>query len=167
MPEITLRESQPVVSHVKSAGRSALLSVAFRLLPVTLMAATIGCSGGDGRVPVYSAEGKISVAGEVPDGALIVLYPAAAKAGAEQELRPSAKVKPDGTFSLTTYDANDGAPAGDYVATIQWNKLIKKGSDFVAGPDIVPKEYTSRETSPWKLTIASSRNQLEAVTIKK
>src|SRR4051794_28205039 len=56
----------------------------------------VGCSEGEDRVPVYPVEGKVSVAGEVPEGALIVLYPA--KGGEEKELRPSAKVRQDGSF---------------------------------------------------------------------
>ncbi|MFO0951873.1 MAG: hypothetical protein U0835_12120 [Isosphaeraceae bacterium] len=64
--------------------------------------------------------------------------------------RPSGKVSEDGTFQLTTYEAGDGAPAGEYTATLQWNKLVKRGNDFVAGPDIVPPAYTSPEQSPGK-----------------
>ena len=69
-----------------------------------------GCSGGDGRVPVYPVMGQVTVGGEVPEAALVVLYPA--QGGGENELRPSAKVNQDGSFTLTTYEADDGAPAG-------------------------------------------------------
>lgn len=124
-----------------------------------------GCSGDDGRVPVYPVKGKVSVKGEVPDGALIVFYPV--KAGGDTELRPSAKVKPDGSFSLTTYDAEDGAPSGDYVATIQWNKIIKRGNDYKQGPDLIPKTYASRENSVWKVSVAEAPNELEPLTITK
>jgi hypothetical protein len=124
-----------------------------------------GCSGDDGHVPVYPVKGKVSVKGEVPEGALVVFYPT--KAGGETELRPSAKVKPDGSFSLTTYDADDGAPSGDYIATIQWNKIIKKGNDFKAGPDLIPKTYARRESSLWKVKVAEAPNDLEPLTITK
>src|SRR5262245_38760390 len=106
---------------------------------IGLVVLVAGCSGGDGRVPVYPVKGKVTAAGEIPEGALIVLYPA--RGGGESELRPSAKVRRDGSFSLTTYDAEDGAPQGDYIATVQWNKLIKKGKDYAAGPDVIPKDY--------------------------
>jgi len=130
-----------------------------------ILACTWGCGGDDGRVPVYPVTGSVSVAGEIPDGALIVFYPD--KPEADPDLRPSAKVKPDGSFALTTYDAGDGAPEGEYTGTIQWNKLVKKGSDFVAGPDRVPKSYKDRSSSLWKLTVGTEAKVLEPLVIKK
>jgi major membrane immunogen (membrane-anchored lipoprotein) len=124
-----------------------------------------GCGADEGRVPVHEARGKVIVAGEAPDGALIVLYPA--PGASAPDLRPSGRVKPDGTFALTTYDADDGAPAGDYAATIQWNKIIKVGSDFKAGPNIVPAKYAAAETSPWKIKIAAGANELAPLDITK
>lgn len=124
-----------------------------------------GCSQDDGHVPVFPVKGKVSVAGEVPEGALIVFYPVTP--GGETELRPSAKVKPDGSFSLTTYDADDGAPSGEYTATIQWNKIIKSGKDFKAGPDLIPKTYAQRDSSVWKVKVAEAPNELEPLTITK
>lgn len=140
----------------RRAGTGCLLGLAVLLA---------GCSGGDGRVAVYPVKGKVTVAGEVPEGALIVFYPA--EGGGEKELRPSAKVRQDGSFSLTTYEADDGAPSGEYTATIQWNKLVKKGQDYVGGPNVVPKEYASRDTSRWKIKVAAGPNELPPFEIKK
>ncbi len=122
-----------------------------------------GCSGGDGRVAVYPVNGRVSVAGEVPEGALVVLYPAR-KLG-EEELRPSGRVAKDGSFRLTTYEADDGAPTGEYTATVQWNKLVKKGRDYAAGPNVVPKTYANPETSAWKIKVAEAPNELPPLRI--
>lgn len=130
-----------------------------------LAAILAGCGADDGRVPVYPAQGKVTVSGEAPDGALVVLYPA--KGGTEAELRPSGRVKPDGTFRLTTYVADDGAPAGEYTATIQWNKLIKQGRDYKAGPNIVPGAYAATDSSPWKIKVSEAPNDLAPLDIKK
>ena len=51
------------------------------------------------------------------------------------------------------------APTGEYTATVQWNKLVKKSQDFAAGPNAVPKAYAKPETSAWK--IRSRRPQTE------
>ncbi|WP_246196651.1 hypothetical protein [Aquisphaera giovannonii] len=126
--------------------------------------AVAGCSGNDGRVAVYPVKGKVTVGGEVPEGALVVLHPTGGAGATEHS--PSGKVKQDGSFSLTTYEAEDGAPAGNYVATIQWNKLIKKGNDFVAGPNAVAKEYGSKDSSPWQVTVESKPNELPPREIK-
>lgn len=135
--------------------------------PLCLAAILAGCGADDGRVPVYPAGGKVTVAGEIPEGALVVLYPAKKGEGEGEGLRPSGRVKPDGTFRLTTYDADDGAPAGEYAATIQWNKLIKQGADYKAGPNVVPAEYAAAESSPWKIKVSEAPNELEPLDIKK
>ncbi len=134
-------------------------------LVLALALACCGCSQGDGRLPVYPVTGKITVFGEVPEGALVILYPQAQ--GGDTEIRPSGKVRRDGTFSLTTYDADDGAPTGEYSATIQWNKLIQNGRDYKAGPNVVPKDYASRETSPWKIKVEALPKELEPLAIAK
>jgi hypothetical protein len=128
----------------------------------------LGCSENqEGRVPVYPAAGRLTVRSEIPEGALIVLYPASTANPGASELRPSARVGKDGAFRLTTYEAGDGAPVGEYIGTIEWNKLIKRGSDYVAGPNAVPKEYAGRETSPWKVTITEAANELPPLEVGK
>jgi hypothetical protein len=134
-------------------------------LVAVFMAALAGCSGEKGRVPVFPVSGKVTVQGEPPQGALLVFHPE--QRGGEEALRPTAKVKEDGSFQLTTYDGDDGAPAGDYIVTVQWNKLVKKGSDYSAGPNVVPPAYAKPETSPWKVNVAESGKVLESMDIKK
>src|SRR5688572_9444304 len=108
---------------------------------LSVMCLSGGCSGDDGRLPVILVHGKLTVAGEFPEGALVVLYPSQ-KLG-EDEIRPSGRVQNDGSFRVTTYEAVDGAPTGEYTATVQWNKLVKKGGDYSAGPNVIPKVYAS------------------------
>jgi hypothetical protein len=132
-------------------------------LCVGMAISVTGCSGNVGKVPVFPVKGKVAVAGEVPLGALVVLYPV--QPGADKDLRPSAKIGQDGTFSMTTYVADDGAPAGEYTATIQWNKLIKTGQDYSAGPNVVPKQYAASETSPWKIKVENKPNELAPINI--
>ncbi|WP_422924663.1 hypothetical protein [Singulisphaera sp. PoT] len=147
-----------------ATSRSAALSGRFTSL-IILAALLAGCGGNGDRVPVYPVKGKVTVFGEVPEGALVILNPV--KDGGETEIRPSGKVRSDGTFSVTTYDADDGAPAGEYLGTIQWNKLVQNGRDWKAGPNVVPKDYASRQTSPWKITVEAAPKELEPLAIAK
>lgn len=146
----------------EASGRSVRLSwKAGLLLPALLLT---GCSANDGRVAVYPVTGKVTVGGEVPEGALVVLNPTGGKGSTEHS--PSGKVRKDGSFRLTTYDADDGAPAGQYVATIQWNKVLKKGNDYVTGPNAISGEYGKKESSPWKITVEAKPNELPPLEIK-
>jgi hypothetical protein len=56
---------------------------------------------------------------EPATGALVVFHPASS-GDATNPLRPTATVGEDGSFVLSTYKPEDGAPAGDYSVTIVW-----------------------------------------------
>lgn len=78
----------------------------------------VGCTASKPKtVPV---SGKVMYKKDTPAaGALVVFHPTA-----EMEARisgkPFAKVGADGTFTLTTYEENDGAPEGEYGVTIDY-----------------------------------------------
>lgn len=164
---MSMRKS-PGVIHAKEPIRSRPARGRYHAACLIAWASAMlvaGCSGGEPRVPVFPAGGKVSFAGEAPRGAFVVLHPSQAKD--DKTPLPSAEVKDDGSFTLTTYDGGDGAPAGDYAVTIQWYKLVGKGSEVKAGPNVIPPQYSKPETSPWKVSICSARNELAAHTITK
>jgi hypothetical protein len=119
-----------------------------------------GCSAGS-PLAVYPVSGKVSLDGEPASGALVVFHAKAPVKKGDTVIRPSAQVQPDGTFQLTSLSSGDGAPAGDYAVTVQWNRLVKQGGDVVAGPNVVPREYTNPETTPLKVTVSTSPIELE------
>ncbi|QDV39143.1 hypothetical protein [Tautonia plasticadhaerens] len=127
------------------------------LAPVALAALGLaGCSSGD-RVATYPVAGRVVVGGEPAAGAFVVFHPVAAPV-AEGAGNPSAQVRRDGSFALTTFDEADGAPAGDYAVTVQWRKLIRNGADALPGPDIVPPDYARPETTPLKAIVVEGEN---------
>lgn len=135
---------------------------------MALALGTIGCSGGEGHPPTYPVKGRVEVGGEPAAGAFVVFHRAGGDAqakageGADALERPTAQVKADGSFVVTTYEEADGAPAGDYSVTVEWRKLIKKGTEALAGPNVVPKNYGSADTTPLKVTVKPGEND-EAV----
>ena len=82
----------------------------------------VGC-GGSGNPKTYAVSGKVMFRGKPCDGALVVFHPTAK--GRENDPKPVATVAEDGTYKLTTFEANDGAPEGDYGVTIVWNEKAK------------------------------------------
>jgi hypothetical protein len=130
-----------------------------------------GCSGGD-RTPVYPVQGQVKFKGEPASGAFLVFHPvdapaaqAAPEAGAEgapaEPIRPRATVLPDGSFTLTTFDGGDGAPAGEYAVTLQWYKTVIRDKAPEAGPNVIPASYGKPDTTPLKITIKPETNALE------
>lgn len=97
------------------------------------------------RVATFHVEGKAYYQGSVMAGADFTFHP---KKGGIEALRPRGKVAHDGTLKLGTYQSDDGAPAGEYVVTIQWRQMVNKGGELEAGPDLVPAAYNSPQTTP-------------------
>jgi hypothetical protein len=94
-----------------------------------------GC--GDGRPGVYPARGKVTdAAGKPLAGATVILHPAG---GADAKVpKPAGLADQDGAFVLATYSHNDGAPAGDYVATVEWRAAPKSPADDSPGASPPP-----------------------------
>ncbi len=77
----------------------------------------IGCGGDDGKLPLVSVKGKVTLDGKPHGPATLTLQPTG---GGQEEKRPviGGIVEADGSFALTTYTTGDGAPPGDYEATL-------------------------------------------------
>jgi len=70
---------------------------------------------GPSRQTTYAAEGVVLYQGKPAEGARVTLFPLDKK---KARYFPTAKVGSDGTFKLTTYETDDGAPAGKYMVAI-------------------------------------------------
>jgi hypothetical protein len=124
--------------------------------------AVIGCNEAKpDRVAVHPTAGTITVKGQPAPGALVTLHPKSAPA--ENVPAPRANVDSDGTFKLSTFNGGDGAPEGEYVVTVRWYKLVKKGPDVVAGPNVIPTKYTRPESSDVVVRIAAGQNTLPPI----
>lgn len=79
--------------------------------------------------PVHSVKGKLLVAGKPAAGALVLFVPKTEQPGS-QDPRPRAIVQADGSFTLSTYGDNDGAPAGNYTVAVNWEDPESKSDRF-------------------------------------
>lgn len=143
--------------------------------PLTALASTValiaslllaGCGrSGPPRVATHPTKGSITFQGQPVSGAFIALH---RKQHADHDVPTStAVVQPDGTFAVSTYDAGDGVPEGEYVVTIQWRKIVKSGSDYVPGPSLLPARYSRPETSDLIVRVAAGDNALPPIALKR
>lgn len=140
---------------------AALTRVAFIGLLSVIAVTIVGCGEAPtGRVPLHSVQGQITFKGQPIPGAFVTFHPKIAQEGVPT---PWASVSNTGSFMLSTFNSSDGAPAGDYVVTVQWYKPIGKGADVVAGPNVIPRKYTATSTSDINVRIASGDNQLSPI----
>ena len=83
------------------------------LLPICLCLA--GCS--DDQPRVWHVDGLLTVNGVPAGNASIALH----RRGEPSAACPVGISRPDGTFELTTFAPNDGAPPGQYDVTLIWH----------------------------------------------
>lgn len=146
------------------------MSVSFRQVSslaglVLSFAAFAGCGSGEPRVRVFAVTGKISFQGQAPAGAQVVLHPVASLG--ESNIAPAATVKEDGTFAISAYDEGDGAPPGDYVATVEWFRLVSTDEGGGGrGPNVLPVQYAHPTTSPIRVTVKPEATELPPIEIR-
>lgn len=129
------------------------------LLSALLVLAVAGC--GESRLETFPVTGKVTFDGQPPIGAQIVLHPL--DRSQESDVVPSGAVKADGAFDISAYESGDGAPAGEYVATIEWYKIVPDLGG--PGPNVIPKKYASEKTSPIRVKVESKPTTLEPIAI--
>lgn len=114
--------------------------------------AGVGC-GGDRRPPVFAATGKLTATtakGVAPAAGATVTF--VSKADPKAAL-PTATVAADGTFTLSTFEPGDGAPAGDYAVTVYWPAAGRMTLGEAAGPDQLGGRYADPKTSKLSATV--------------
>jgi hypothetical protein len=140
-------------------GRAGIAGVA---LPLLMMAILPGCGGdrhGGPSVSVHPVSGKVVLADGKPlTGGTIVLLPTG-----PDMMGASGTIGPDGTFRLSTYGADDGAGAGDYVARIE---PPASANPTQKAPDLFPPQFKDESTSGLKIHIESSTDQLPPIELK-
>lgn len=142
---------------------SSLLTSFVRIVhPVVLAIAVSGChKQADDRLPVFPTRGKVFYRGKPADGALVQLHPL--NLDKPLPFNPRARVSPDGTFALTTYDGHDGAPAGEYAVSVDWRRKLSD-DETEEGARLLPIRYSHPDTSGLRVQIhagAAQDNDLE------
>jgi hypothetical protein len=108
------------------------------------------------RRPTHTVRGKVYADGCPVAGAYIVFQ--SVPVAGQPSARADARTEPDGTFTLSSYNANDGAPVGEYNVTIVQRQPLF--SEFgKPGPNQLPDKYAKAETSGLKSVVKSGENE--------
>lgn len=125
-----------------------------RICAVGLLAVALSsCSKTADRPPTYTVGGRVVFEGNPAAGAVVIFHPTTGTPAAE---RPRAKTDANGEFKLTTFAADDGAPAGEYAVTVEWKKV---GDHPEQGVDLLPAAYADPTTSRLKATVTAGTNE--------
>jgi hypothetical protein len=132
-----------------------------------------GCHDQFEVLPTHPVSGKVMFKGQPLANAEIWLVPTTDKVlNAKTIIRPYAKSGKDGTFTITSYIKDDGAPAGDYGVIVQ--KVSSQGpTDDVESNEenavktkapkgaALPTKYRTATTSGLTFTVKDGPNQLD------
>lgn len=121
--------------------------------PILASLVAVGC-GSNGKIPTYPVKGQITVNGEPAAHARVVLVPSDPNAP-----KPIGFAKDDGSFEVSTFGTNDGAPKGDYKVLVEWREP-KDGNPRDRGADKLGGKYMIADKTPLKATVIDGTNDL-------
>ncbi len=144
---ITMKKEGPVLANLML---DALLPEDLQKIPTDEPAKKVA------RKPLQPTRGKAFFEGSPMAWAVVQL---AGESGDAKGVKSSGIIEADGSFRVTTYALNDGAPAGDYAVTITWRELGKDGRQR-NGAQLLPPRYLAAKTSELRATIREGANGL-------
>ena len=137
--------------------RVAILGVALAVL--------VGC--GDGRDPRAPVTGRVTVGGEPINEGYVVFYPL------DGRRQAMGAIGEGGVYSLTTYEAGDGAFLGKHRVVIDAEHMVDPGpasleeeieATFAVETQLerlAPVKYADPGTSPLEAEVTAGGNQLD------
>lgn len=156
---------------------SHLYAKTLLLLVACSLATSLGCNSEppDDRPARAKVTGMVTLAGSPVAEARIQFHAVNKSQGA------IGKTKTDGTYTLTTYEAGDGALPGDYVVTISKTEVasglteeeklkMQEMGRPVPSPktsELMPKAYTKSASSPLKVTVTADGDNHFDFDVKK
>jgi hypothetical protein len=120
----------------------------------------LGASCGGSRGPtLHPVRGKVLYNGEPAVGAKVIFHPK--DNSGPQAPRPTGVVGADGSFTLSSRQPNDGAPAGDYVVLVIWPSAKGGGPGLrQSSQDRLKGAYSNPEGAALQAHVAAGDNEL-------
>ena len=113
----------------------------------------------------FPVHGEVYLDGQPGQGVKVMLSPKESPGSSG----PSGDVGEDGTFQISTYVENDGAPAGEYVLTFTYrdpNAPLMITFDTPEEPDDFKGKYADPKTSKHPLSVAEDATDVDVGRIE-
>ncbi len=135
----------------------------FVLLIALALAPAAGCGkkARPGEKPVYPVTGRVTYKGDPMPHAVVTFYPAGGAFAPALKSRATADA--DGVYTLTTYELNDGAPAGEYGVVLYIPVTPPDPNNLEAPnpPDRLKHAYSDPAKSKLKFTVKPEPNTID------
>jgi hypothetical protein len=133
---------------------------------LSLVALVSGCGKSrpeiKNKLPLFPVTGKVVMDGQPMVGATIIFNPVTPFPEKSAPQLPHAVVGDDGSFTASTYQKDDGAPAGDYKITVSWRGNVEGLSNEQKDdlPEKAPDSMQTPRTSKIRVKIKEQPNAL-------
>ena len=117
-------------------------------------------------VAVYPIKGRVVMDGVALPQASVVLHPVG-NSKLPKGIQPRGIAESDGGFAVETFASADGAPEGEFVATVHLLKSVVVDGDSIPGPNLLPIVYSRPETSPFRMTITRETREIAVLELHK
>jgi 3',5'-cyclic AMP phosphodiesterase CpdA len=146
---VTMKKDGPVLANVLLDG----------VLPADLKPIETAEEGAPeyNRKPTQPVSGKVFFEGKSVAGAVVTLHSTAKES---RPPRSDGRTDATGSFTLSTYTANDGAPSGEYHVTIVLRKPLLDDAGK-PGRNVLPEKYAKVETTPLTVVIKTGATNLQ------
>lgn len=138
------------------AGRSSLLRFATSGAAIALLC-IVGCGPAEKRVATAPVKGKVVYKGAPVTTGTVMFIPSGGGPPATGEIQP------DGSYSLKTYDPEDGAVVGKHAVTISAIELATGSPEDPASDPklLVPTKYSSSKMSGLTAEVSDGENAVD------
>lgn len=134
-----------------------------RVLALLTLAAVAACSSAPekrpGQKPTVPVTGQVFVNDKPAAGAFVLFVPVNEPPGSSDP-RPRAECREDGTFAVSTYGEEDGAPPGEYLVGVRWLVNGRDDEDRLNG------RFADPTKSRIKVTVQSGPTTLPPLKLK-
>jgi len=114
-------------------------------------------------LPVYPVKGTLEMNGKPFGGAALKFYPLARFPKDASQILPHAWTQEDGSFTVSTYADNDGAPVGRYRVTVRFRGAGPPRDD---DRDLMPSEYSNAKMTRLTAKVDEGENSLPSFKIE-
>ena len=122
---------------------------------------SLGCGASPKARPV---SGTLFVDGRPAAGATVFLHPTGSQDG--KPILPSGRVEADGSFRVSTFGHQDGAPPGDYAVTVVWPHVSQQGGETVEGNDRLADRYRDPARPAARFAVREGDNVIPALQLR-
>jgi hypothetical protein len=122
-----------------------------------------GCGS---RPRLHPVRGQVFVAGKPAHGAIVVFH--LLDSTSPDAPKPSGRVGPDGSFTLSTFAPGDGAPPGEYGVAIAWLDDASSANPVTGElPVKLSPRYAQPATSQLRARVEERANDIPAFRLDK